>query len=199
MSIVWQVNLCSGHDVYIITTFCLAQVQIEKAKFWYNQLMSDLHKEWLSNPNGKVPTGTICPHCARYNARNIACLGLVVRERQVLMIQRKHPPMKTYWALPGGYLDWHETTQECAMRELREETGLDGQTAKLFDVYSDPGMDEDGRQNVGIFYLIEASGKIRPGDDAADVAWFDFDKLPDKIAFNHREVIRDYLSTGKEC
>lgn len=152
-----------------------------------------LHQHWLNNPTGLIPKGTICPHCTRYNARNIACLAIVINHNQVLFIARKNPPMAGYWALPGGYLDWDETTEECALRELNEETGLNGQINRLFKVYSRPDIDEDGRQNVGIFYLVNASGAVKAGDDAAQVEWFDLDKLPAKIAFNHREVIHDYI------
>lgn len=154
------------------------------------------HQVWLENPEGKVPRGQICPACARYNARNIACVSIALRDYQVAMILRKYPPMDGYWALPGGYLDWNETTAECAAREFTEETGMKGTNSRLFGVYSDPGIDQDGRQNVGIFYLLDASGTPEPGDDALEVAWFDLHALPEKIAFNHRQVIEDFLNSN---
>lgn len=157
-------------------------------------MKNDLHQEWMNNPTGKIETGTICPHCATFNARNVACLALAInQENQVLLILRKYEPMKDYWAIPGGYLDWNETTEECAVRELNEETGLNGKITKLFNVYSQTDIDHDGRQNVAIFYLVSATGEIKPGDDAIEAKWFDIQKLPEKIAFNHRDVINEYL------
>lgn len=152
----------------------------------------DLREEWKKYPTGKIGKGTICPTCARYNSRDIVCTALVIRDGKVLMVKRAGYPMIGYWGLIGGYLGWDELPEECVVRELKEETGLTGENPRLFGVYGDTNRDKNGRQNVGILYLVDVSGKEEPLDEVSEVGWFDLDDLPEKIAFDHRMMIEDY-------
>lgn len=156
---------------------------------------TEVHREWVKYPTGKIPKGKWCDRCGRYNARNVVVHALVARSGAVLMIRRGHDPMKGWWALPAGYADWEETMAECALRELNEETGVKGKVLSLLGIYDDPKRDEDGRQNIGITYVVEIEGEPRVVEEVTAVQWFELDKLPDKIAFDHRKMIEDYKRT----
>jgi len=156
-----------------------------------------INKDWLENPTGKIPKGAMCSVCARYNSRYVVSHALVVRNEKVLMLRRSHDPRRSWWALPGGYLSWDETLEQCVVRELKEETGLQGKVIDLLGVYSDSGRDEDGRQNVAVVYRVEALGEAEKSDEAKEVAWFGFEQLPAEIAFDNRQMIEDYIKKHK--
>lgn len=112
---------------------------------------------------------------------------------QVLLIERGRPPFQGAWALPGGYVEPHEPLEAAARRELREETGLEPRRLEQLRAFGDPGRDPRG-WTVSVAYLAvagqeEARG-MRPAaaDDAAGVAWFDLDDLPE-LAFDHAEIL----------
>ncbi len=119
---------------------------------------------------------------------------LVYREREVLLIERKNEPYG--YAIPGGFVDLYESVEEAAVRELREETGIDVQKEdiSLIGVYSDPNRDSRGH-TVSVIYsceIIDRDVKAEGRDDALSARFFDIDKLPEKLAFDHREVLEDF-------
>ncbi len=150
--------------------------------------------QFVKYPTGKIGKGKFCDTCAKFNSRQVCSHAMLIREGKILMIKRAKDPMNGYWAIPAGYLDWDETAEECAVRELGEEAGLVGKNPKLFGVYSDPERDEDGRQNLGVVYLVEMEGEteLSTPDEVEEVKWFGLDELPEKIAFDHRRMIEDY-------
>jgi len=112
---------------------------------------------------------------------------------RVLLIKRGGPPFQGTWALPGGFVEPQEPLEEAARRELQEETGLKPERLEQLQAFGDPGRDPRG-WTVSVAYLAvageeEARG-LRPkaASDAADVAWFDLDGLPD-LAFDHAEIL----------
>ena len=112
---------------------------------------------------------------------------------QVLLIRRGNEPFKGEWAFPGGFLNMDETVQECARRELEEETGLVVQDIHLVGVYSRPGRDPRGHTVTPAFlsitdYPLDVCG----GDDAAQAQWFPLNQLP-VLAFDHGEIISDAM------
>jgi 8-oxo-dGTP diphosphatase len=116
--------------------------------------------------------------------------------RHVLLIKRKNPPHQGSWAFPGGFIDENETTRQCALRELEEETGirLGDENLQLLLVADDPKRDPRKRV-ISIVYL--AMGKVsefspRAGDDAAEVRWFQLDALP-PLAFDHAWILSKAL------
>lgn len=115
---------------------------------------------------------------------------IVVHDHKIVLIKRKNPPYKDYYALPGGFVEDGEKVEEAAIRETKEETGLEVRLVKLNGVYSDPKRDSRGHM-VSICYLAEAiGGELREGSDASSVATFELDNLP-KLAFDHEEMIID--------
>lgn len=156
------------------------------------------HEEWFDNPTGKIPKGSICECCGRFNARDSVSVVMVWKGDEVLLVKRDIEPKKGWWALPGGYLGWDETLEDCAMRELKEETGVGVEGVELFGVYSEPGGDGDGRQNVVHVYWTRWDGEAAVGDEVTEVGWFDGEELPEKVAFGHEKLIENYKSSGGE-
>ena len=110
----------------------------------------------------------------------------------VVLIKRKNPP--SGWALPGGFVDYGETVEHAAVREAKEETGLEVELVRLLGVYSDPTR--DSRQHtISTVFVARASGTPMGGDDAAEAAVFNENDLPAEIAFDHRKILEDYFST----
>ena len=117
---------------------------------------------------------------------------------RILLIKRKKDPFKNSWALPGGFLEETEELEEGAKRELLEETGLEIEDLKQLKTYGDLNRDPRGRTiSIAFIGVVNKEVKIKAGDDAKEVNWFDLDELPD-LAFDHSKIIEDaknYLQT----
>lgn len=112
--------------------------------------------------------------------------------RALLLIRRGHAPFKGQFALPGGFVELGETVEAAALRELKEETGIDGRIVKLVGVYSDPKRDPRGH-TVSVAYLVaRTAGELSGGDDAASAA-FVSDWREQKLAFDHDQIVADAL------
>lgn len=107
---------------------------------------------------------------------------------RVVLVRRKYPPPG--WALPGGFVDVGETLEAAAVREAREETGLEVTLTELLYVYSDPRRDPR-RHTVSAVFLGRAVGEPVGADDADEAAAFAWSALPSPIAFDHAEILRD--------
>jgi 8-oxo-dGTP diphosphatase len=112
---------------------------------------------------------------------------------RLLLIRRKNPPFQGQYALPGGFVEYGETTERAAARELNEETGLRAIALTLVGVYSDPGRDPRGH-TVSIAYLVRVADFVpRAGDDAASAA-FVADWQGETLAFDHNKIVADALA-----
>jgi 8-oxo-dGTP diphosphatase len=110
---------------------------------------------------------------------------------QLVFIIRKNPPRGL--ALPGGFVDEGEWIADAAVREAKEETGLDVELTELFHVYSDPAR--DARQHtVSIVFLARASGNPVGGDDADRCIVCAPDALPQPLVFDHSLIVADYVA-----
>jgi ADP-ribose pyrophosphatase YjhB (NUDIX family) len=112
----------------------------------------------------------------------------------IVLIRRKNPPPG--WAIPGGFIDYGETVEAAAIREAKEETGLDVTLVRLLGVYSDPARDPR-HHTISTVFVATAMGTPVGADDAAEAAVFTKDFLPDEIAFDHRRIIADYFASKK--
>ena len=133
----------------------------------------------------------VCPDCGFILYRNpVPGAGVLVEmEEGIVLIRRGQPPFVGWWALPAGYIEADESVEQAAVRECKEETGLDVELLELFGVYSFP--EGPGQSGIIIFYRARpVGGELRAGDDAQDVGVFLPDAWPEKLAFRtHREVL----------
>lgn len=111
---------------------------------------------------------------------------------KVLLIERLVPPFKGKMAVPGGFVLENESLDEAAMRELREETGVEQVYLEQLYSFGDPGRDPRGRVISVAYYALMAADRasIAAGSDAADARWCPVDNLPE-LAFDHRKIL-DY-------
>ena len=108
---------------------------------------------------------------------------------KVLLVQRGIEPYKGRWAFPGGFLRMDESAEEGALRELREETGLQGAYIKQFHTFSDPKRDPRERVITIAYYALVKLQDVIGGDDAAQARWFALNEVP-SLAFDHAQILR---------
>lgn len=134
--------------------------------------------------------------------RHVTVDCLVIEADRILLVKRAdHFLEGGKYALPGGYLDLHETTRQGALREAREETGYDIEIQYLFHINDNPHRRHDIRQNVTFYYVAQPLKKVQePDEESTDVRWFSFDALPPQqdIAFDHYDEIQLYLRYQKK-
>jgi 8-oxo-dGTP diphosphatase len=109
--------------------------------------------------------------------------------RPIVLIERANEPHG--WAIPGGFVDVGERVEAAAVREAREETGLDVTLLALLGLYSDPARDPRGH-TVTAVYVAVARGEPQAMDDARALRIFLPDALPSQLAFDHAQVLSDY-------
>jgi 8-oxo-dGTP diphosphatase len=123
--------------------------------------------------------------------------GVLIDGERILLIKRGNDPFKGFWALPGGFVEYGETTEHAAVREVKEETGLCCEINRLVGVYSAPDRDPRGH-TVSIVYVMSVrEGEMKAGDDAAGAEWHSLAELPERIAFDNSNIIRDALKSSE--
>lgn len=117
-------------------------------------------------------------------------------EPKVLLIQRGNEPYKGCWAFPGGFMEIDETLEECAIRELKEETGLVVTHDEIFPIGTFSKIDRDPRGrtiSLAFLTLVDAPISVAAQDDAAKAEWFPVNKVP-QLAFDHYEILNKALN-----
>ncbi len=107
----------------------------------------------------------------------------------VLLIERGIEPYKGCWAFPGGFINMDEPANEGALRELREETGLETAYIRQFHTFSAPDRDPRERVITIAYYALVRLSEVKAGDDAAKAQWFPLDDVP-ALAFDHDLILR---------
>ncbi len=111
----------------------------------------------------------------------------------MLLIQRGNPPFKGSWAFPGGFMDMDETTEQCAIRELEEETGMIINELHQVGTYSKVDRDPRGRTiTVAYLAIIDKPISVIGQDDAAKAEWWSLSDLP-HLAFDHYDIMLDAI------
>lgn len=116
---------------------------------------------------------------------------------KVLLIQRGIEPYKDKWAFPGGFMQIDETVEECAKRELEEETGLKTTSVEQFYTFSDVNRDPRERVITVAHYALVRLEEVKGGDDARSAQWFAMNEIP-SLAFDHDRILRIAVNRLKE-
>ncbi len=122
--------------------------------------------------------------------------GFNGRDLNILLVERGLEPFKGSWALPGGFLRMDETVEECAKRELQEETNVTNVFLEQFHTFSDVHRDPRERVVTVAFYALvkPEDYEVVGGDDASRAMWFRQNELP-PLAFDHADII----AMAREC
>ena len=139
----------------------------------------------------------LCPHCGKpvETYRNpLPTVDVIIALAQgVVLIRRKNPPHG--WALPGGFVNYGESLEAAAIREAKEETSLDVELISQLGAYSNPNRDSR-HHTITVVFTARAQGDPRAADDALKTGVFQKDNLPEDLAFDHGDILRDYF---KQC
>ena len=135
-----------------------------------------------------------CTACDYIQFRSPACAAaaVVVEGRDILLVRRGIRPYLDHWGFPAGFQEYWEGPEEAAVREVREETGLQVELRGLLDVRytrDDPRK----RVNVTVYLAQPVAGSLRAADDAAEVRFFSLDALPKRIAYENNQLILQRL------
>lgn len=118
--------------------------------------------------------------------------AVVEQQDRILLVRRGREPFRGAWALPGGFVEYGESTEEAVVREVMEEADVAIEVEGLLGVYSDPRRDPRGHV-ISICYVARGRGEPKGGSDAAEARFFPLDALEGlELAFDHAGIIRDY-------
>ena len=110
----------------------------------------------------------------------------------VLLIERANDPFKGCWAFPGGFMDMEENAEDCAKRELKEETGMEVRSLEYLGTFSEVNRDPRGRTITIAYYAVVEKSDVIGAYDASQARWFPIDSIP-SLAFDHEEILRAAL------
>lgn len=116
---------------------------------------------------------------------------------KVLLIQRGFDPFKGKWALPGGFMNMDETIEECAQRELEEETGLKAVSVEQFHTFTSVNRDPRERVITVAHLALVRLSEVQGGDDAERASWFALNEIP-ALAFDHDYILRMAITRLRE-
>lgn len=125
-------------------------------------------------------------------ATDCVVFGFDGRNLKVLLIERGVEPFKGMWAFPGGFMRMDETAEECAIRELKEETGLTLTHVRQLGAFSSVCRDPRERVVSIAFYALARQSEVMGGDDAANARWWSIDDVP-QLAFDHDYILRQAM------
>jgi ADP-ribose pyrophosphatase YjhB (NUDIX family) len=138
-----------------------------------------------------------CAACNEHfwqNPKPVVSILLFVKDK-VLLLQRSTEPFKDYWVLPGGFIKYEETPAQAVIRETQEETGLTPQITGLIGVYQ---IDNDPRgMHIDIIYAGTVTGDVHLSLEDKAFDYFPLGKLPDQIAYKHRQAIAEWFRKGE--
>lgn len=138
---------------------------------------------------------------AETSLRHVVTDVLVIEENKILIIKRApHLSNGGKYALIGGYVDRDETIEQCAVREVKEETGYDIIIDRLLRIKDNPDRPKEDRQNISFVYIAHPVSKTGSSDaEVTEMRWYEHQNLPpeESFAFDHYQDIQLYLSTRR--
>ncbi len=160
----------------------------------------------------------VCPRCGwTYYAKNALGAAVLIERpvaaaatgprgegdraagKEVLLVQRAHEPYQDWWMLPAGFVEYGEHAEVTAVREAREECGIEVALDGLFGVYF--GTDDPRNPSYLLVYRahpVDEGATLVAGDDASTLGWFAASALPERIAFEgHRQALADWQRSAR--
>lgn len=126
-------------------------------------------------------------------------IAIICERESVVLIKRKNRPYKDSWALPGGFVEYEETVESAAIREAKEETGLEVGLNGIAGVYSDPKRDPRGHVVSICFIAKKTGGNLRAATDASDTRCFSKEEILHlDLAFDHEKILKDVFELQKQ-
>jgi len=131
----------------------------------------------------------------KFSGRTVVAI-IEFADNKILLVKRGTVAFKGFWALPGGRVETGETVEEAVVREVKEETGLDVEIVRKIGEYHESGV-QDGIEYdyyPACFLVKSYGGKIeKPEEEIEEIILFDLTEIPEKLAFAHLSMIRDYV------
>jgi ADP-ribose pyrophosphatase YjhB (NUDIX family) len=155
---------------------------------------SDLRSEKIKENEPPRLKCSKCDFVFYLDPKLVAC-SIVEIDGKIILLRRSSNPERGKWVVPGGYVDRGEAVETAAIRETREECGIDTNIKSLLGVYS-----YEGYLEVVVMYLAEhLSGNPVVGDESLEIKLFDPEEIPwDNLAFNSTtDALRDYCELIK--
>jgi UDPglucose 6-dehydrogenase len=119
---------------------------------------------------------------------------IVEDKRKILLVKRRLEPFKGLWSLPGGYVEYGETAENAAKRELKEECGIDVQLLRIIGVFSSPER-HPWKHVIAICYTAKkVGGQVKAGANEENANFFKINCIPEKLAFDHAKMMKDYIN-----
>lgn len=161
------------------------------AKTSVEKIIDEIKRERKIREEGKIINCPRCNYPVRVYENPIPTVDIITEfEGGIVLIKRKNYPYG--WAIPGGFVEWSECAEDAAIREAKEEIGLNVELKDILGVYSNPNRDPRGH-TVSVVFVAKGKGTLRAEDDAIEAMIFKKDKIPDKMAFDHKKILSDYF------
>jgi 8-oxo-dGTP diphosphatase len=117
---------------------------------------------------------------------------IITRDDKVLLMKRKGPHGKDTWSTPGGHLDFGETLEGCAAREVKEEVGLDVFDVRFRCVTNDV-FEEEGKHYITVWMDAKSTGEpyLAAEEEAEEIGWYAWDALPHPLFLPMENLVRE--------
>ena len=159
------------------------------------QCGQELEIRWMDHREREV-----CPACGwvYYAQLKVGAAALVEKDGKLLLLQRSYEPWQGSWMVPAGYVEADEDPKDAAVREVREETGLDVELGDLLDVYY---FDDDPRGN-GVAFVYRAEqihGELRINAESRAAEFFHWHEIPSDLSKGgHDKMIRKWSHQAQQ-
>ena len=158
-----------------------AKLYLHTIKLYFGVVFTQLEQGLKMSYTYKYPHPAVTTDCVVF--------GFNGKALEILLVQRGIEPFKGAWAFPGGFMKMEETAEECAQRELKEETGFTVHSMKQLGAFTSLHRDPRERVVSIAFYALVQSSEVEGGDDAHEARWFSVDDAP-PLAFDHDYILR---------
>jgi mutator protein MutT len=135
-----------------------------------------------------------------YPRQPIVGVGVVIiRDGKILLERRKNEPGRGQWSIPGGLVELGESAKETAVREVKEETGLEVESPTLIDVVDNVTQDINGEVKYH-FVILDYFAKLKRGElkamsDAAELRWVQLNSVEN---YDLTKTIREFFVKNKQ-